>query len=142
MERFGITVAGQTREWLLFLVVGAVLGVWYDLFRIGRLFGHPTAWRVFWQDVAAAAGAAFLTMAAALPISNGQIRFSSLLALLLGALAYYWTFGRLLYGVLQWVTRRCARIGHALGEKWEKFKRKCKIRQKTFKKHLKPTDDV
>ena len=87
MERFGITAWGQTREWLLFLAVGAALGVWYDLFRIGRLFGSPTAWRVFWQDIAAAAGAAFLTVTAALPISNGQVRPLHLLAAALGAAA-------------------------------------------------------
>ncbi|MBE6768962.1 MAG: hypothetical protein E7549_08695 [Ruminococcaceae bacterium] len=138
MERFGITAWGQTREWLLFLAVGAALGVWYDLFRIGRLFGSPTAWRVFWQDIAAAAGAAFLTVTAALPISNGQVRPLHLLAAALGAAAYYLTVGRLLYGILRWTARRCRRVG----EKWENFKRKCKIRQKSFKKHLKPTDDV
>ena len=99
MERFGVTVAGQTREWLLFLAVGAVLGVWYDGFRVARLFGRPTAWRVFWQDVAVAVGAAFFTMTAALPISSGQVRLLHLVAILLGALVYYLTVGRLVYAL-------------------------------------------
>ncbi len=142
MERFGISVAGQTREWLLFLAVGAVLGVWYDLFRIGRLLGRPTAWRVFWQDIAAAAGAAFLTMLAALPVSNGQIRLSHLFAVALGATAYYLTVGRLSYGLLRCIVHLSARVTRAVGEKWKKIKIKCKIRQKSFKKHLKPTDDM
>ena len=142
MERFGISAWGQTREWLLFLAVGAALGVWYELFRIARLLGRPTAWGVFWQDIAAAAGAAFLTLLAALPISNGQIRVVHLSAVALGAVAYYLTVGRLTYAFVRWLVRLGARVAGAVGGKWKKMKRKCKIRQKSFKKHLKPTDDV
>ncbi len=142
MERFGITVAGQTREWLLFVAVGVALGVWYDVFRIGRLFDRPTAWRAFLQDIAAAAGAAFITVFFALPISNGQIRFSSLLALLLGATAYYVTVGRLVYLVLRFAVRQGRRVGDAVAAKRKKMKRNCKIREKSLKKHLKHADDM
>lgn len=130
------------REWTLFLAVGALLGVWYDLFRVGRLFGRPTALRVFFQDVIAAAGAAFLTVLAALPISNGRVRLLHLVAVFLGASVYYLTIGRLLYCILRWMMQRYARVCDAMGKKWKKVKRKCKIQQKSFKKHLKPTDEV
>jgi len=139
MERFEITVRGQMRELLLFLAVGAALGVWYELFRIRRLVGRHPPWRVFWQDMTVAVGAAFFTMLAALPISNGQVRLSHLTALLLGALAYYVTCGRLLYGILRRAVRGCRRMWRALGEK---KKRKCKKQQKTFKKHLQHDRDM
>lgn len=142
MERFGITVRGQTRELLLFLAVGAALGVWYELFRIRRLVGHHTPWRVFWQDMAAAVGAAFLTMLAALPISNGQVRLSHLLALLLGAGVYYVTCGRLLYGILRRTVRGCGRVRRAIGQKRRKIKRKSKKEEKSFKKHLQHSEDM
>lgn len=142
MERFGITVWGQTRELLWFAAVGVALGVWYELFRVYRLFGRHRAWRVFWQDIAAAVGAALITQLCALPISSGRVRLSHLLFLALGWVVYYLTVGRLIYGVLRRAARWVRRVFDAVGKRWKNFKRKCKKRQKTCKKHLQPTDDV
>lgn len=140
MERFGISVAGQTWELVWFAAVGAILGVWYELFRIGRLLAPPSARRVFAEDVAAAVGAAFITQAAALPISSGRVRLLHLLSLLCGATVYYVTVGRLIHGCLRRVVRViatvCCKLKSVLSRKWEKCKSFCKKAGKSFKKPL------
>ena len=132
MERFGISVAGQSQELLWFLAVGALLGVWYELFRTGRLIVPPSARRVFLEDVMAAAGAAFITQAAALPISSGRVRLAHLLCLLCGAVLYYVTVGKLIHAVLRFLVRLAEKGGEAVTEVLRRGKRKIK---KFAKKH-------
>ena len=142
MERFGITAWGQTRELLWFVAVGLLLGLWYELFRVWRLFGRHTARRIFFQDIAAAVGAALITQLLALPISSGRVRVVHLLCLLLGWAAYYGTLGRLIYGVLRFAARRIRRGWYAAKKRQKNFKIKCKKGEKTCKNHLQPTDDL
>ncbi len=140
MERFGISVAGQTRELLWFAAVGVLLGVWYELFRMGRLIVPPSAHRVFLEDVAAAIGAAFITQTAALPISSGRVRLAHLLCLLCGALLYYLTVGRLIHAVLRILVRAAERGGEAVADVARRGKQKikniCKKAAKSCKKPL------
>lgn len=142
MERFGISVAGQTRELLWFLAVGVLLGVWYEVFRTGRLLVPPSAFRVFCEDVVAAVGAAFITQAAALPISSGRVRLVHLLCLLCGGAAYYFTLGRLIHAVLRGIVR-VAEIG---GNQVTRFSRRVSgkiknICKKAIKNCKKPLQD-
>ncbi len=140
MERFGISVAGQTQELLWFLAVGVLLGIWYELFRTGRLVVPPSAHRVFFEDVVAAAGAAFITQAAALPISSGRVRLAHLLCLLCGAVLYYLTLGRLIHTVLRLLVRLGEKGGEAVSRFWRcgetKIKNICKKAIKSCKKPL------
>ena len=140
MERFGISVAGQTRELLWFTAVGVLLGVWYEVFRTGRLIVPPSAHRVFFEDIAAGVGAAFITQAAALPISSGRVRLVHLLCLLCGASVYYFTAGRLIYAVLRVSVRLTERVGEVTKRIFlhvaRKTKNICKKALKICKKPL------
>ncbi len=140
MERFGISVAGQTQELLWFLAVGVLLGVWYELFRTGRLIVPPSTHRVFLEDVAAAVGAAFITQATALPISSGRVRLAHLLCLLCGAALYYFTVGRLIHAVLRFLVRLAEKGGEAASRFLRcgevKIKNICKKVIKSCKKPL------
>lgn len=101
MERFGITAGGQLLELCRFAGIGVVLGVVYDLFRLLRLLTKPPARRIFLQDLLYFALAAAVTQLLALPISHGRVRVFHLLALAVGAVAYYLTVGRLLFWLAQ-----------------------------------------
>lgn len=140
MERFGISVAGQTRELLWFMAVGVLLGIWYEVFRTGRLIVPPSAHRVFFEDIAVGIGAAFITQAAALPISSGRVRLVHLLCLLCGAAAYYFTAGRLIHAVLRVAVRSAERVGERIKGVFlraaEKIKNICKKALKNCKKPL------
>lgn len=146
MERFGISVAGQTRELVWFLAVGVLLGVWYEVFRTGRLIVPPSAHRVFFEDIAVGIGAAFITQAAALPISSGRVRLVHLLCLLCGAAAYYFTVGRLIHAVLRVTVRLAERGGEATKRVFlcvaGKIKNICKKALKICKKPLQREGDM
>lgn len=110
MERFGITVSGQTLELVRFAAVGVALGVWYDLFRLLRLLLKPPVWRVFLADVLFFATAAVWTQLAALPICQGAVRPVHLAAMAVGFAVYYHTVGRVMYGIARQILGLVRRI--------------------------------
>lgn len=93
---------------------GFLLGAYYEIFRLWRLWMRSGKWGVFWQDIlffTTSAGAFFLF---ALAVSDGQIRALLLAGCVVGFCAWRATVGRLLFTV----TRRSLRILHRLKRKW------------------------
>ena len=90
-----LTIADQTRLFLLALGLGFLLGIVYDLFRVVRMAFTMRRVGVFIQDVLF-----FLTCAAAtflflLAVNQGEIRGFIIAGEGLGFLIYYFSFGLL-----------------------------------------------
>ena len=91
-----LTIADQTRLFLLALGLGFLLGIVYDLFRVVRMAFTMRRVGVFIQDVLF-----FLTCAAAtflflLAVNQGEIRGFIIAGEGLGFLIYYFSFGLLI----------------------------------------------
>ncbi len=110
----GITIAGQTWLFLRSIVLGAGLGVCYDLFRILRIaLPHPAP-AVLAEDLLFSmicAGATFCYMLAA---DSGQIRLFVLIGEGIGFLLYYCTIGTLVIRVSRGIIRAVRWVLHIL----------------------------
>lgn len=97
------------------LVFGVLLGVLYDVFRIFRLIFLKNKVAVIFQDILFWVIAGFGTFLFFLATNFGHIRFYMLLGMLIGALAYYLTIGRL---VFLFVKSICDTVRKAIGWAW------------------------
>lgn len=96
-----IYLADQTRSFLYSCGLGAMLGVFYDLFRILRIAFPTRRWAVFVQDVIYWAACALLSYLFLLTQSDGVVRVFLLVGELLGATLYRYTLGRLVMRVAE-----------------------------------------
>lgn len=121
LETF-FTVSEQCSLFLLSVVLGLGIGVFYDVFRVLRIVFPPAAKRnaVFAEDIVfmAASGAAIFLYAAVL--CRGQVRFFCVIGTFLGFLLYIATVGSLIVGILR-------SIASAIAKFFRKFKKKAKI---------------
>ena len=117
LETF-FTVSEQCSLFLLSVVLGLGIGVFYDVFRTLRIVFPPAAKKnaVFAEDIVfmAASGAAVFVYAAVL--CRGQVRFFCVLGTFLGFLLYIATVGCLIVGILR-------RIAAAIVKFFRKFKK-------------------
>lgn len=105
----GITIAGQVQEFFLSCLLGFILGVIYDIFRILRLFLKFGKKRIFLQDVIYMGICAVITFLFSLVTNYGEFRFYVIAGEILGFCSYYFTIGRLvgrLYKVVMVFARR------------------------------------
>lgn len=94
-----ITVAGQTWIFLLSIVLGAALGICYDVLRILRVaFAHAIA-VVFAEDILFSVVCATATVLFTLGVDRGRIRAFVLIGEAMGFILYYCTVGVLVLGV-------------------------------------------
>lgn len=102
LETF-FTVSEQCVLFLLSVVLGAGIGVFYDVFRTLRIVFPPAAKKnaVFAEDIVfmVASGAAVFLYAAVL--CRGQVRFFCVIGTFLGFLLYIATVGSLIVGILR-----------------------------------------
>lgn len=95
----GIYLAEQAAVFLQSLLVGAALGILYDVFRVSRV-AFPTAYGVvFAEDVLFFLICAIVTFFFGLSAIDGSLRVFLIIGELLGAVLYYFTLGRLVMGV-------------------------------------------
>lgn len=87
----------QLQTFEISLLFGAILGAFYDLFRIIRIFFKCRFWDVFIQDVIYFFISAVLTFLFILFINFGEIRFYILAAEIIGWILYYTTVGNLIH---------------------------------------------
>ncbi|MDR2655865.1 MAG: spore cortex biosynthesis protein YabQ [Oscillospiraceae bacterium] len=93
--QFNIINSEQALIFLYSLILGAGLGVFYEIFRILRIAFKPNAIALFIQDViffAALAGATFVFL---LAVNDGKPRWFLLFGEGSGFAAYYFTIGKL-----------------------------------------------
>ena len=108
-------ISGAVWIFLQSCVLGAVLGMIYDGFRIFRLL--PGCSRgLFWQDGCYFLVAASLLFRFALRLCSGQLRLFVLIGCGLGFLLYYTTVGTLVYGFFRWFVLRAERVLSSIGK--------------------------
>lgn len=88
-----IAVNTQTIIFLQAILMGAVFGAVYDLFRIFRIAVPLPAGVIVAEDVIYFAFCGFMSFFLAMTVNFGQVRFFILLGELLGFLLYYLTLG-------------------------------------------------
>lgn len=113
----GFTNPEQLRDVFLCGGMGFLLGLYYDGFRLFRLFVRPPRWAVFLQDVCYCVTAAVVIFLFALAVTDGQLRLFLPVGLLVGFLAYRQTVGRVLLWCGAWIRRRIKRLAGRLAAK-------------------------
>lgn len=109
-----ITVAGQTWVFVGSLLVGAALGLVFDLLRITRMAVTLPSPIVFVEDMVFWIFAALTTFGYFMITIDGQVRFFALLGEGLGWLFYSLTLGSLLMASAAALIRLCKRVGRWL----------------------------
>lgn len=151
-----IAVNTQTIIFLQAILMGAVFGAVYDLFRIFRIAVPLPAGVIVAEDVIYFAFCGFMSFFLAMTVNFGQVRFFILLGELLGFLLYYLTLGVLvmkcaqqIIAFIRWIfqvlwkliLRPVVRLLMWIGkrsqkflENWEKTRKKlCKRTENTCK---------
>ena len=111
LETF-FTVSEQCTLFLLSVILGLGIGVFYDFFRTLRIIFPPAAKRkaVFAEDMIfmVVSGAAVFVYAALL--CRGQVRFFCVLGTVLGFFLYIATVGSLIVGILRAIASAVAKF--------------------------------
>lgn len=105
-----ISISEQALEFLLSCLLGAVLGVLYDAFRILRAAIPHGRILTLLEDILFWALSAVITFFFLLLFSEGQVRLYILLGELLGFIVYYFTVGSLVIGASKWIIRQVKRF--------------------------------
>ena len=89
-----ISVSGQAAAFCYSVVLGAMLGVFYDIIRATRRAGANSFVAVFIGDILFWIISAFAVFIFLMAVTNGEIRGYILFACLIGAVIYFLTLGR------------------------------------------------
>ena len=99
LNYLGISVLEQSRIFLYAVVLGTILCVLYDVFRVIRIAFGGKMTVVFIEDILFSVLALVLTFIFVVAVNNGELRFYVLVGELLGFAIYYFTFGRVTMGL-------------------------------------------
>lgn len=105
-----LTIADQTRLFLLAIGLGFLLGVVYDLFRVVRMAFTMRRAGVFIQDVLFFLVCAAVTFVFLLAVNQGEIRGFIIAGEVLGFLIYYFSLGLLAMRVSSFLVHATQRI--------------------------------
>ncbi len=111
-----MNVAPQTWMFLLSCLLGAFLGLFYDLFRIIRIAFPPSKVSLLIEDILFGVAALFFTFLFLQTVTSGSFRLFVLIGEILGFTVYYLTVGVLVFKaahivisavkrVLKWICR-------------------------------------
>ncbi len=92
-----VDISQQVLTTLYSLILGAALGVVYDVFRVLRLVGFKAKIIVFFQDVLFFAIATLSLFSFYMQFTDGKFRIYVFLFVVLGFVLYFLTVGRLLF---------------------------------------------
>ena len=101
-----ISITHQCQIFLFSILLGALLSLLFDVFRLLRLILPEQEWRIAIEDVAYCLLCAILTLYFALEWEQGRIRSYLLLGELLGWILCHFTLGELFYTVEKYVVVR------------------------------------
>ena len=131
----GFTLAQQTQQFLGSLLLGAALGMVYDLFRVGRRSFSPPAWAVFSGDLCFLLLAGGVLLRYLLERCWGEVRGFVVLGAALGFFCYCLTVSGWVVALLSALVRLLGRLAvffyrpvRALVKYAEKWGGKCKKR--------------
>jgi len=92
-----VSVYGQAVVFLYSLILGAVLGMFYDVFRIIRIALKSSTASVFIQDLLYFSSSAVICFVFMMKYNFGELRGYILLGALIGFAVYYRTIGKIVY---------------------------------------------
>lgn len=101
----GLTLEEQGQGFLIALAVGFVLGAFYDVFRIYRVFARSEKRQVIWQDIFVCFVAAVASFLLALAVNWGEIRFYLLAGEAIGMCVYFLTLGEITFRLAKLLLR-------------------------------------
>lgn len=116
-----LTIADQTRLFLLALGLGFLLGVLYDLFRVVRMAFTMRRVGVFIQDVLFFLTCAAVTFIFLLAVNQGEIRGFVIAGEGLGFLIYYFSFGLLAMRVSSFLVHTIRKLFHLISLPFRAF---------------------
>lgn len=91
-----VVVAHQTVLFLQACLLGFLLGLFYEIFRILRLMIKTGAVAVFVQDILYWSVSALISFLFILAVNSGQLRIFLLLGIVIGMIVYFFTLGALI----------------------------------------------
>ena len=100
----GIHLAEQTAAFLYSLLVGAGLGLVYDVFRVTRVAVRTGKAVIFIEDIVFFCIAAAITFLFLMGASDGKVRIFLLIGEFIGATLYYFTIGQLVMKASTFIT--------------------------------------
>ncbi len=125
----GFTNFEQLRATLLCGGVGFLLGAYYDLFRVWRVWFSPRAVFVFFQDVWYCLSSVMAVFVLLLTITDGQGRFYVFLGLIVGFFTYRSLGGR-------YILRMAAAVKRLVHGRYQNLRKKHAKKPKKAKKGL------
>lgn len=144
---YGLSLATQTKGFLLSLGLGFIMGIFYDLFRILRLAISNSKALIIVFDVLYCIFLCFVTFLFCLTINEGQIRFYLLMGEAVGFAVYYFSLGVVIFSFGERIvdfTKRCLKrviLVLFFPFRWI-FKRTGKLLNKIFKKGQKRSKNL
>lgn len=144
---YGLSLATQTKNFLLSLGLGFLAGFAYDLFRIIRLSISSGKTAVIISDLLYCISLCFSTFIFLITVNEGQVRFYLLLGEAIGFAIYYFSFGAIFFsfsGKIIEIIKLCfKRIFSVLffPFKWI-FTRMRRVCDKLFKKGRKTSKNI
>ena len=94
---YGLSLATQTKNFLLSLGFGFIMGIFYDLFRIVRISISKGKISTIISDVLYCLFLCFALFLFCLTVNEGEIRFYLLLGSLAGFFVYYFSLGVIIF---------------------------------------------
>ena len=104
------SVTVQTMEFIHSAVLGVLLGVMYDVFRLLRTYIKPGRFFTAVLDVVYWLVAILALLAFVLTFSQGQMRWYVLLGAFSGGFVYICTFSRLFFRTIDIIIKLCIRL--------------------------------
>lgn len=94
---YGLSLATQTKNFLLSLGFGFIMGIFYDLFRIVRISISSGKIATIFSDILYCIFLCFSLMLFCLTVNEGEIRLYILLGSLAGFFVYYFSLGVIIF---------------------------------------------
>jgi spore cortex biosynthesis protein YabQ len=94
---YGLSLATQTKSFLLSLGLGFIMGIFYDLFRLIRLAISKSKMFIIIFDLLYCIFLCFATFVFCMTVNEGQIRFYLLMGEAMGFVVYYFSLGVIVF---------------------------------------------
>lgn len=111
---YGISLAQQTKSFLLSLGFGFIMGIFYDLFRIVRICISKGKVATVISDILYCVFLCFCTFIFCLTVNEGEVRFYLLLGAGAGFCVYYFSLGAVVFLVSEKIISFIKKIAKAI----------------------------
>ncbi len=119
-----ISLSQQFQVFFGALILGAVFGLLYDIFRIIRLAFKNSSAVVFVEDIIFWIIATVTTFLFTIIFNNGELRLSLIITQVVGFLIYYFTLGKLIFKVFSAIFLKIHQIFSKMHKKIRKIFKK------------------